>query len=168
MITLRPLTPDDFDRFWPTFQAIAAAQETYAYDPAITREAARALWIDLPLHTFVAEQDGELLGSYYLKPNAAGPGNHVCNCGYMVSPAARGKGVAQRMCEHSLQVAREAGFLAMQFNSVVATNEVAVALWKKMGFEVVGTLPRAYRHARLGLVDCLVMYRWLGEPDPAA
>lgn len=167
MITIRPMTDDDFDRFWPTFQAVAAAQETYAYDPALTKEAARALWIDLPAYTFLAEEEGELLGSYYLKPNAAGPGAHVCNCGYMVAPAARGKGVAQRMCEHSLQVARGAGFLAMQFNSVVSTNEVAVALWKKMGFEVVGTLPRAYRHRTLGYVDCFVMYRWLGEA-PAA
>ncbi|WP_414448924.1 N-acetyltransferase family protein [Burkholderia sp. 22PA0099] len=167
MITIRPLTPDDFDRFWPTFQAIVEAQETYAFDPAITQEAARALWIDLPLHTFVAEEDGELLGSYYLKPNAVGPGRHVCNCGYMVAPAARGKGVAQRMCEHSLQVARDAGFLAMQFNSVVATNTVAVALWQKMGFEIVGTLPRAYRHRTLGLVDCHVMYRWLGDTEAA-
>jgi len=167
MITIRPITPDDFDRFWPTFQAIVEAQETYAFDPAITQEAARALWIDLPLHTFVAEEDGELFGSYYLKPNAAGPGRHVCNCGYMVAPAARGKGVAQRMCEHSLQVARDAGFLAMQFNSVVATNTVAVALWQKMGFEIVGTLPRAYRHRTLGLVDCHVMYRWLGDTEAA-
>ncbi|WP_414440352.1 N-acetyltransferase family protein [Burkholderia sp. 22PA0106] len=167
MITIRPITPDDFDRFWPTFQAIVEAQETYAFDPAVTKEAARALWIDLPLHTFVAEEDGELLGSYYLKPNAVGPGRHVCNCGYMVAPAARGKGVAQRMCEHSLQVARDAGFLAMQFNSVVATNTVAVALWQKMGFEIVGTLPRAYRHRTLGLVDCHVMYRWLGDTEAA-
>lgn len=163
MITIRPITSDDFDRFWPTFQAIAEAQETYAPTILRSRRRRRALWIDLPLHTSVAEADGELLGSYYLKPNAVGPGAHVCNCGYMVAPAARGKGVAQRMCEHSLQVARDAGFLAMQLNSVVATNTVAVALWKKMGFEIVGTLPRAYRHRTLGLVDCYVMYRWLGE-----
>ncbi|ACR32398.1 GNAT family N-acetyltransferase [Burkholderia glumae] len=167
MITIRPMTDADFDRFWPIFQTIAAAQESYAYEPALTKEAARALWIDLPSYTFLAEEAGELLGSYYLKPNAAGPGAHVCNCGYMVAPAARGKGVARRMCEHSLRKAREAGFLAMQFNSVVSTNEVAVALWKKMGFAVVGTLPRAYRHRTLGYVDCFVMYRWLGEPAAA-
>lgn len=168
MITLRPMTPEDFDRFWPTFQAVAAAGETYAYDPAVTQAQAFMLWMELPLHTFVAEADGELLGSYYLKANAAGPGNHVCNCGYMVTEAARGRGVAKAMCEHSQQVAREAGFLAMQFNSVVATNEVAVALWSKLGFETVGRLPKAYRHASEGLVDCLVMYKWLAEaPEPA-
>ncbi|KVQ55849.1 GNAT family N-acetyltransferase [Burkholderia territorii] len=167
MITLRPMTEDDFPRFWPTYHAIVTARETYAFDPAATQEAARALWLDAPLCTWVAEEDGVLLGSYYLKANAAGPGNHVCNCGYMVGEAARGKGVARMMCEHSQQVARERGFLAMQFNSVVATNEVAVALWQKLGFEIVGRLPRAYRHARLGFVDCFVMYKWLGDTAAA-
>lgn len=168
MINIRPMTPDDFERFWPTFQAIVKAGETYAYDPALDAEQARELWLNLPLHTLVAEQDGELLGSYYLKANAAGPGNHVCNCGYMVTEAARGRGVARLMCEHSQQLARDSGFLAMQFNSVVSSNSVAVALWSKLGFDTVGRLPRAYRHARLGLVDCLVMFKWLAEEPPVA
>lgn len=166
MISIRPMQPEDFPRFWPTFQAVVSARETYAYDPSLTEDQARALWLDLPLHTFVAEEDGVLLGSYYLKANAAGPGNHVCNCGYMVTEAARGRGVARLMCEHSQTQARDSGFLAMQFNSVVATNEVAVALWQKLGFEVVGRLPKAYRHARKDLVDCLVMFKWLA-PAPA-
>ncbi|BAP44962.1 acetyltransferase [Pseudomonas sp. StFLB209] len=163
MIQIRPMTAADFDGFWPTFQAVVSARETYAYDPALTFEQARELWLNYPLHTLVAEEHGVLLGSYYLKANAAGPGSHVSNCGYMVTEAARGRGVARLMCEHSQQLARQSGFLAMQFNSVVASNEVAVALWGKLGFDTVGRLPRAYRHARLGLVDCLVMYKWLGE-----
>jgi ribosomal protein S18 acetylase RimI-like enzyme len=167
MIQIRPMTPADFEQFWPTFQAVAAAQQTYAYDPALTKEQAYALWMDLPLHTLVAEEDGVLRGSYYLKANAAGPGGHVCNCGYMVTEAARGRGVARLMCEHSQQLARDSGFLAMQFNSVVASNEVAVALWNKLGFETVGRLPKAYRHAEHGLVDCLVMYKWLAVPETA-
>jgi RimJ/RimL family protein N-acetyltransferase len=165
------MTPEDFARFWPTFQAVVAAQETYAYDPALTQAQAQALWLELPAHTLVAEEDGVLLGSYYLKANAAGPGNHVCNCGYMVTEAARGRGVARLMCEHSQRLALASGFLAMQFNSVVATNSVAVALWEKLGFEVVGRLPKAYRHARHGLVDCLVMYKWLApatEQSPSS
>ncbi|CAM3183572.1 GNAT family N-acetyltransferase [Pseudomonas floridensis] len=163
MIHIRPMTPDDFDLFWPTFHSIASAQETYAYDPALTFEQARDIWMKVPLHTLIAEEDGQLLGSYYLKANAAGPGDHVCNCGYMVTQAARGRGVARLMCEHSQQLARDSGFLAMQFNSVVASNEVAVALWTRLGFDTVGRLPKAYRHARLGLVDCLVMFKWLEE-----
>ncbi|NER61843.1 GNAT family N-acetyltransferase [Pseudomonas sp. MAFF212428] len=163
MLQIRPMTTTDFDRFWPTFQAVITARETYAYDPALSLPQARQLWLELPLHTWVVEDAGELLGSYYLKANAAGPGSHVSNCGYMVSEAARGRGVARMMCEHSQRVARNEGFVAMQFNSVVSSNEVAVALWQKLGFETVGRLPKAYRHARLGLVDCLVMYKWLGE-----
>ncbi|MBD1551975.1 GNAT family N-acetyltransferase [Pseudomonas typographi] len=164
MITLRPMQAPDFDRFWPTFEAVAKAQATYAYDPATSREQAEHLWLGLPLQTWLAEENAQLLGSYYLKANAAGPGSHVSNCGYMVCEAARGRGVARLMCEHSQEQARQAGFLAMQFNSVVASNEVAVALWRKLGFEEVGRLPKAYRHPQLGLVDCLVMYKWLAEP----
>ncbi|WP_459205859.1 GNAT family N-acetyltransferase [Pseudomonas sp. MLB6B] len=160
---IRPMTPDDFERFWPTFQAVAQARETYAYAPDISFEQARQLWLELPLHTLVAEDEGQLLGSYYLKANAAGPGSHVGNCGYMVCEAARGRGVARALCEHSQKLARQAGLLALQFNSVVATNEVAVALWQALGFETVGRLPKAYRHARFGLVDCLVMYKWLAD-----
>jgi ribosomal protein S18 acetylase RimI-like enzyme len=163
MIHIRPMTAADFDGFWPTFQAVVQAQETYAYAADLTYEQAVHLWLEYPLHTLIAEEDGVLLGSYYLKANASGPGGHVSNCGYMVSQAARGRGVARLMCEHSQQLALESGFSAMQFNSVVATNEVAVALWQKLGFAVVGRLPRAYRHARLGLVDCLVMYKWLAD-----
>ena len=162
-MNIRRMTHADFAAFWPVFAAIVSAQETYAYDPAMTPEQARALWCDLPLETWLAEEDGRLLGSYFLKPNAAGPGGHVCNCGYMVDPAARGKGVASALCEHSQARARERGFLAMQFNSVVSSNTTAVALWQKLGFAEVGRLPTAYRHSALGLVDCLVMYKWLGE-----
>ncbi|OJA06986.1 GNAT family N-acetyltransferase [Halomonas sp. QHL1] len=153
---------DDFAAFWPTFQAIVAAQETYAFDPDIRFEAARQLWCKAPNASVVAkDENGQVLGAYYLKTNAAGPGDHICNCGYMVSPAARGKGVARAMCEHSQQRARELGFLAMQYNAVVSTNEVAVALWQKLGFSIVGTVPNAYRHARLGFVDTYVMYKAL-------
>ncbi|MDD1967101.1 GNAT family N-acetyltransferase [Pseudomonas putida] len=167
MIHIRPMTPEDFERFWPTFQAVIKAQETYAYDPDLTYEQALHLWLEYPVHTLIAEDDGVLLGSYYLKANAAGPGSHVSNCGYMVTQEARGRGVARQMCEHSQQLALDSGFSAMQFNSVVATNEVAVALWHKLGFETVGRLPRAYRHARLGLVDCLVMFKWLADMPPS-
>ncbi|MBT2772961.1 GNAT family N-acetyltransferase [Halomonas sp. ISL-60] len=161
-LAFSPMTDDDFVVFWPTFQAIVAAQETYAFDPDISFEAARQLWCKMPAASVVAkDENGQVLGAYYLKANAAGPGDHVCNCGYMVTPAARGKGVARAMCEHSQQQARELGFLAMQYNAVVATNDVAVALWQKLGFNIVGTVPNAYRHARLGLVDTYVMHKTL-------
>jgi ribosomal protein S18 acetylase RimI-like enzyme len=167
MLTLRPMTREDFAAFWPICRSVVTARETYSYDPDLTEEAARAIWMDQSLCAWVAERDGVLVGSYFLKANAAGPGNHVANCGYMVSEAARGLGVASRMCEHSQEIARERGFLAMQFNSVVEKNEAAVAVWRKMGFEIVGRVPRAYRHARVGFVDLLVMYKWLGDAEDA-
>ena len=145
-MNIRPITAADFDQVWPIIQAVVQSQETYALDPAMDRDAAWKLWVELPKATFVAERDGQILGTYYIKPNAAGPGSHVCNCGYMTAEAARGQGVASALCAHSLETGRELGFLAMQFNSVVSTNQVAVALWKKHGFEIVGTLPKAYRH----------------------
>ena len=109
------------------------------------------------------EHDGKILGTYYLKTNQERPGKHVCNCGYMVSSVARGMGIARQMCEHSQSIAVAMGFNAMQFNFVDSTNDVAVALWKKLGFDVVGTLPRAFNHPTLGLVDAFVMYKWLTD-----
>ncbi|UTM56023.1 GNAT family N-acetyltransferase [Photobacterium sp. CCB-ST2H9] len=157
----REMTSSDFQQFWPTFQTIIQEQETYAFEPQMNVSQAYALWCEQPLRTFVCEQDGMLLGSYYLKANAMGPGDHVCNCGYMVTSEARGRGVAKAMCEHSQQIAVSLGFRAMQFNSVVSTNEAAVALWQKLGYQIVGTIPGAYRHRTLGYVDTFVMYKSL-------
>ncbi|WP_437879850.1 N-acetyltransferase family protein [Pseudomonas sp. LRF_L74] len=160
-MNIRPIDEADFDQVWPIIHEVVQARETYALDPEMTREAAWKLWVELPRVTFVAEQDGHILGTYYIKANAAGPGDHVCNAGYMTAAAARGQGVAGAMCAHSLDIARELGFQAMQFNSVVSTNQIAVALWQKHGFEIVGHLPGAYRHRTQGLVDCYVMFKKL-------
>ena len=111
--------------------------------------------------TFVAEDGGEILGTYYLRTNPHGGGNHVCNCGYMTGAAAAGKGVARQMCAHSIEHAKARGYKAMQFNFVVSTNERAVRLWQGMGFQVVGTLPNAFDHPQQGFVDALVMYNEL-------
>lgn len=133
----------------------------YALDRAMSDADALAYWIAPDRETFVAEEDGTILGTYYLRANQAGGGNHVANCGYMTGAAATGKGVARRMCEHSLDHARARGFRAMQFNFVVSTNERAVRLWQRIGFDIVGTLPGAFAHPALGEVDALVMYRRL-------
>ncbi|MEO1201895.1 MAG: N-acetyltransferase [Pseudomonadota bacterium] len=160
-MNIRRATAEDFDRIWPIFHEIVAAGETYAYPTDISKGEAARLWIDAPRETFVFEEDGEILGSYYLKTNHAGPGDHVCNCGYMVSSAARGRGLATAMCEHSQQVARDLGYKAMQFNFVAASNAGAVRLWEKLGFDTVGRLPKAFCHPTEGFVDALVMYKWL-------
>ena len=158
---IREVTQEDFDQIWPIFHEIAAAGETYAYPRDISREEALKLWMHAPRKTYVIEEDGTILGTYYIKTNQAGPGSHVCNCGYMVSPAARGRGLATAMCTHSQKIARELGYKAMQFNFVASTNEGAIRLWKQLGFDTVGRLPKAFCHPSKGYVDALVMYKWL-------
>ncbi len=162
-MSIREATQADFDHIWPIFHEVVASADTYAYAPDTTREQAYRLWMELPRKVFVFEQDGAILGSYFIKTNQGGPGDHVCNCGYMVASAARGRGLATALCEHSQQVARELGYLAMQFNLVVSTNTTAVKLWSRLGFDAVGRLPRAFRHPSLGYVDALVMYKWLDQ-----
>lgn len=163
-MSIREAGSEDFEQIWPIFQEIATAGETYAYPPDITREQARKLWMDAPRKTYVFEEDGRILGTYYIKTNQAGPGDHVCNCGYMVSSAARGRGLATAMCEHSQRIARDLGYKAMQFNFVASSNEGAVRLWNKLGFATVGRLPKAFHHPSAGYVDALVMYKWLEAP----
>ncbi len=134
---------------------------TYTLDTHMTEDAALAYWMASDRTTFVAEADGVLVGTYFLRTNQAGGGQHVCNCGYITSAAARGRGVARSMCAHSLAYAAERGYRAMQFNFVVSTNERAVRLWTSLGFETVGRLPGAFQHPVHGYVDALVMYRTL-------
>jgi ribosomal protein S18 acetylase RimI-like enzyme len=134
---------------------------TYALDPDMSEAAALAYWMGPDKETFVAEEGGVIVGTYYLRPNQAGGGSHVCNCGYMTRTAATGRGIARQMCEHSLRYARSRGYRAMQFNFVVSTNERAVRLWESLGFEIVGRLPGAFQHAVHGDVDALVMYQRL-------
>jgi GNAT superfamily N-acetyltransferase len=122
---------------------------------------ALAYWCSPTNEVFVAEEAGQILGTYLLRANALGGGSHVANCGYMTSPAAQGRGIARRMLEHSLEWAKARGFRAMQFNFVVSTNERAIKAWQKTGFEVVGRLPGAFNHPKLGFVDALVMFRTL-------
>ena len=160
---IREMTASDFVAFWPTFAEIVTAQETYAFDPNMTQQEAYTLWCESPIASYVLVENDVILGSYYIKPNAMGPSRHISNCGYMVSSLARGKGVARRMCEHSQQVARTLGFEAMQFNSVVSTNKVAVQLWEKLGFSIIGTIPKAYKHKQLGYVDSYIMFKWLAD-----
>lgn len=134
---------------------------TYAIDPDISEADALAYWMAPDKETFVAEEDGAVVGTYYMRPNQPGGGSHVCNCGYVTSAVATGRGIARRMCEHSLGHARTRGYRAMQFNFVVSTNERAIRLWQSLGFEIVGRLPSAFLHPTSGYVDALVMYQTL-------
>jgi len=160
-LIIREIGADEFGLLWPIFHEVVAAGETYSYAPDMTFEQARQLWTSDGARCFVALLDGACAGGYMLHANQPGLGDHVANCGYMVAPAMRARGIASAMCEHSLTQARQAGFTAMQFNFVVSTNDGAVRLWRKHGFEIVGRIPNAFRHARSGLCDAFVMYRAL-------
>jgi L-amino acid N-acyltransferase YncA len=160
-VHIRPATSSDSPAIWAILEPVIRAGETFALDRGMDEHAALAFWTGRGMEAFVAEADGAVVGTYYLRPNLAGGGAHVCNCGYMVAAEASGRGVARAMCAHSLERARARGFRAMQFNCVVSSNARAVRLWQAMGFEIVGRLPEAFAHPRLGLVDALVMYRAL-------
>jgi ribosomal protein S18 acetylase RimI-like enzyme len=161
VITIRPSSLEDADAVWKILEPTIRAGETYTLPRDFTREQALEYWYAPHHETFVAEEDGQILGAYYLRANQQGGGSHVANCGYMTAPWAAGHGIASAMCVHSLGRARERGFRAMQFNIVISTNEVAVRLWQKFGFEIVGRLPEAFHHPKHGYVDAYIMYRQL-------
>lgn len=161
-LIIRTYQEQDWPFVWGIIKPVFRAGETYAFSPDISEEQAHKVWIEKPEITFVAVgKDSILSGTYYLKPNQPALGAHVCNCGYIVAESARGKGIASAMCEHSQDEARARGYRAMQYNLVVTTNDVAVRLWQKHGFDIIGTLPEAFQHTRLGFVDAHVMYKQL-------
>jgi ribosomal protein S18 acetylase RimI-like enzyme len=160
---IRPAKPNDASAIWAILKPIIRAGETYALPHDMTKDKALAYWTGGDRETFVAEEEGRVLGTYYLKPNQLGGGSHVANCGYATAADASGLGVGRAMCEHSLELARSKGYRAMQFNFVVSTNERAVKLWQSLGFHIVGTLPGAFAHPTQGDVDAYVMYRRLNE-----
>jgi len=161
MTSIRAAAETDREAILKIIAPVLRAGETYAVDSDLSEAAMLDYWF-LPAHeVFVAVDDGEVVGTYYLMANQRGGGQHVANCGYMVSPKAQGRGLAQAMCEHSQEIAKARGFLAMQFNHVVSSNTRAVALWQRLGFDIVGTLPKAFRHPVHGLVDSYVMFKTL-------
>ncbi len=161
MLEIRSATNKDRDTIWNIFHAIVAAGDTYAFDPKMSRDEALAYWFRADTHTYVAERDGCVVGTYILKANQPGLGSHVANAAFMVASDAQGSGVGRRMAEHCLEEARHLGFRAMQFNFVVSTNTPAIHLWEQLGFKVVGTLPGAFRHPQKGYVDVYVMFHSL-------
>ena len=161
MLTVREARADDADAIWTILEPMIRAGDTYTLPREMSREAALAFWFASGHEVFVAEEDGGVVGTYFLRANQAGGGSHVANCGYVTAARAAGKGVARAMCGHSLEHAKSRGFRAMQFNFVVSSNERAVRLWKSFGFEIIGRLPEAFRHPSGNYADAYVMYRFL-------
>lgn len=161
----RAFRDGDWPAVWDILEPVFRAGDTYAVDPGISEDAAYEIWVAAPAATYVCHDGGEIVGTYYMKANHPGPGEHVCNCGYVVAPEARGRGIATIMCRHSQEEAVRLGFRAMQYNLVASTNIDAVRLWEKLGFQRAGRLPEAFRHPRHGDVDAFVMFKLLRQED---
>ncbi|GHA48977.1 acetyltransferase [Amylibacter ulvae] len=163
MIQISPATNADQDAIWAILEPVFRAGDTYAIDPDISRENALSYWMEGNHSAFVCHDGNTVLGTYYICPNQAGNGAHICNCGFATSNAAQGKGVARAMLDHALTTATTKQFRAMQFNFVVASNTRAIAIWQRNGFDVIGRIPDAFDHPQNGMVDALIMYRKLDE-----
>lgn len=158
-MNIRPAVSTDDEAIWAMLEPVFRAGETYCLPRGISRADALAYWSGGTHDVFLAEDDGGPTGTYFICPNQQGGGAHVCNCGFVTADAARGKGVARAMLAHALKTARDAGYRAMQFNFVVATNTRAIAIWEDNGFDIVGRIPGAFNSPQHGYVGALVMYR---------
>ncbi len=159
MVTIRKAETSDYDQVWTIFSEVIQTGDTFVFEPKTPKSALQELWFADYMDTFVAVEGDKVVGSYFIKPNQVGLGSHIANCGYMVSPAHRGKRIGELMCKHSLVFAKEKKYYGIQFNIVVSTNQSAVKLWQKLGFEIIGTTPKGFRHATLGLVDTFIMFQ---------
>ncbi len=162
-MNIRKATEFDFDKVWEIFSKVIKTGDTYVFNPNTPKEDLKKHWFADYMETFVIEENKQILGTYIIKPNQIGLGNHIANCSYMVNPNTQGKGIGKKLCEHSIEVARKKNFEGIQFNIVVSTNEGAVELWKRYGFKIVGTTPKGFRHSDLGLVDTYIMHKSLNE-----
>lgn len=158
---IRKATETDIDQVWEIFSKVIETGDTYVFNPNTPKKDLKKHWFADYMETYVIEDNGQILGTYIIKPNQIDLGNHIANCSYMVNPNSHGKGIGKKLCEHSLEIAKENQYIGIQFNIVVSTNKGAVELWKKYGFEIIGTTPKGFRHPKLRLVDTYIMYKHL-------
>jgi L-amino acid N-acyltransferase YncA len=160
-MTIRLATAADAEAIWQIFKAVVAGGDTYVFAPDTPRQGALDYFLGANMHSWVAEEDGVVVGMYKLIPNRRDLGSHVANASFMVAPSAHGRGIGRAMGEHCLNESRRAGYQAMQFNFVVSTNTGAVHLWQELGFTILARQPKAFKHSTLGYVDAYVMHRFL-------
>jgi GNAT superfamily N-acetyltransferase len=152
---------EDWPEIWPIFEEVVKGGDTFAFGPTTTFEEGRDLWMAPGHNVYVAQHQGVVLGSSFMRPNQPGLGGHVANAGFMVRRKQQRKGIGRALALHTMDEAQQAGYRAMQFNFVVSVNLRAVTLWKSLGFQVVGTIPKGFRHGTLGFVDVYIMHRFL-------
>jgi GNAT superfamily N-acetyltransferase len=158
-VEIREFDDGDWPQVWPIVREVIQARDTYAYEPDMTQEQAKSLWLEPPPgHTVVAVEDGQVLGTAKMGPNRPGPGSHGSTASFMVAARARGKGVGTALCRYALDWARTNGYAGMQFNAVTETNRSAIEIYQRLGFAIVGTVPGAFEHRDLGRVGLHVMY----------
>lgn len=160
-VVIKKASDENFDEIWRIFQDVIEAGDSYANDGDTTKEDAYKKWFAKNATTFVAEIDDKIVGAYLIRPNHVGRAAHIANCSFIVDKNSRGNGVGKKIGAHAIEFARNAGYKGIQYNFVVSTNEVAVALWQSLGFKIIGTIPRAFDHKNLGLVDAYIMFRVL-------
>ncbi|EIJ41565.1 sortase-like acyltransferase [Beggiatoa alba B18LD] len=160
-ILIRRAIPADAEQLWKILHAVIQTGETYSFAPETDKKTLLDYWLSSHVWTYVALIENEIVGTYLIKENHAGQGAHVANASFMVAPTRQGFGIGKALGMHALAEAKSLGFLAMQFNLVVSTNTQAVALWKRLNFNIVGQLPQVFKHPKLGFVDAFVMHRFL-------
>jgi len=157
-MNIREATEKDIKAIWVIFKIVVQSGDTFAFAPDTNFAEMQKIWFAPGMNTFVAEENGKITGSYFIKPNQPGLGSHIANCGYIVDPVERGKGIASQMCAHSMEIAKTLGYKGMQYNLVVSTNVKAVKLWEKCGFKIIGIIPGGFNHQEFGYVDAFIMF----------
>jgi L-amino acid N-acyltransferase YncA len=161
MIKISEATEADFEKIWPIFQDIVKNGHTFVYSSDISFDEAKSIWFDTKFATYIAHINDEIVGAYVIRPGHRDLGSHIANAAYIIAYSQRGKGYGEDIARDSFVQAKKLGYKAMQFNYVIGTNKVAIALWKKLGFTIVGTVPKAYQHSEQGLVDIHIMHKYL-------
>ncbi|MBI3590911.1 MAG: GNAT family N-acetyltransferase [Candidatus Melainabacteria bacterium] len=160
-IIIKEVSENQFDQIWPIFHEVIQDADTYPYLPCTTKEEAKKLWFTKDAHVYIAYLDGKPVATRYIVPNKAGLGSHVANTGVMIDKEYRGKGLGKQMMEFAINKTRELGFKAIQVNLVVCTNTASIKICQKYGFEIIGTLPKAFYYKQKEYVDAYVMYKLL-------
>lgn len=160
-LIVRPIGADEFDKVWPIFEAIIREGRTYSYAPDLAFEESRDIWCAPEKTPYIAEVDGEPVGTFYLRSNQLGLGDHIANGGFMVAKEHLGKGYGTQMGQMMVDEAKRRGYYGMQFNFIVDDNEPSLRIWKRLGFEIVGTVPDAFRHSEKGMMPVHIMFKRL-------
>ena len=160
-ITIRHSTLEDREAIWEIIRKVIAGGDTYVFAPDAGKDEMLAYWCGKDKHCYVACEGKEIVGTFIIKDNQPGLGSHVANASYMTKPGSFGRGIGRKMAEFSLEEALSLGYRSMQFNIVVKSNDRAVKLWEKLGFQIMGELPEAFHHKKLGLTNAYIMWKKL-------